>query len=388
MLDSINNICITGMGMVSSLGLDVVTCCAAARAGIVRSEELDYFRYRSPEDGAVESAIGHVVPVLTEGFEGFARILRLFQGGLANLQRQIPHAVWKSAHTAFYLSLANSRRVYTGLNLIQTKEIRQRRAEEAQEAEEYPQDDDGIVSRLLETASRASAWPDEPFLQFVTTSGHSGVAEALGKALYDLRAGRVEVAVVGGVDSLLEEDTLLWLQSAGRLKTAGIASSLQPGEAGAFLLLETIRNARLRGAPVFGIVENLRLGKEVNTLLSGDTPRGVGLMEVISGIIDNPGRKNTYPAWLITDQNGEPYRAMEWGNAMVRLTARSQVFAEPVLWYPAVSFGDTGAASGAVSLCMASCAFDRGYAPSKRVAVISSSDGVSRAAVLLKAPEK
>ena len=88
----------------------------------------------------------------------------------------------------------------------------------------------------------------------------------------------------------------------------------------------------------------------------------------------------------ITDQNGESYRAMEWGNTMVRLTARSQTFAEPLLWYPAASFGDTGDASGAVSLYMSSCAFERGYAPAKTVVVISSSDGPSLAAVLLKAP--
>ena len=78
------------------------------------------------------------------------------------------------------------------------------------------------------------------------------------------------------------------------------------------------------------------------------------------------------------------YRAMEWGNAVIRLVGNSQAFAEPVLWYPAASFGDTGAASGAVALCIAVNAFARGYAPAQTVAILSSAEDSSRAAVLLK----
>ena len=76
---------------------------------------------------------------------------------------------------------------------------------------------------------------------------------------------------------------------------------------------------------------------------------------------------------------------MEWGNAVVRLVAQSPRFAEPVLWYPAASFGDTGAASGAVALCMAIRAFERGYAPAQTATIISSADGSNRAAVRVTA---
>jgi 3-oxoacyl-[acyl-carrier-protein] synthase-1 len=90
------------------------------------------------------------------------------------------------------------------------------------------------------------------------------------------------------------------------------------------------------------------------------------------------------PIWFITDQNGELYRATEWGNVVVRLVGYSQAFADPVLWYPAASFGDTGAVSGAVAICMAVNAFARGYAPAQTVAILSSAEDPSRAAVLLK----
>lgn len=379
-------VCITGLGMVASLGYDVATVCAAARAGIVRPAELDYFPVRSPEDGEIAGVIGHPVPELTRGFEGFARLLRIAQAGLADLQRQAPHAPWISARTAFYLSLADPRREYTGLALIQDEESRQGREEEAQEAEqESPDEDMGLP--LLQTAAQLTGWPGESFLRFVTTSGHTGAAEAICEACKDLHEGRVEAAIIGGVDSLLEEDTLVWLESTSRLKTPSVPAGLQPGEAGAFLLLETAQGAKTRGGRLFGVVQDVRLGKESKSLLSGDPPTGTGLTEVLTGIMGGAGWQDIIPVWLITDQNGEPYRATEWGNTIVRLVARSRAFTEPMLWHPAASVGETGAASGAVSLCIAARAFTRGYAPARTVAVLSSADSSLRAAVLIKMPD-
>jgi 3-oxoacyl-[acyl-carrier-protein] synthase-1 len=86
--------------------------------------------------------------------------------------------------------------------------------------------------------------------------------------------------------------------------------------------------------------------------------------------------------WVISDLNGEPYRAIDWGNALVR---RIRALAEPVLWCPALWFGDTGAASGAVALCLAARAFERSYAPAPWSLVLSSADGPDRAAVIVTA---
>ena len=245
-------ICITGLGMVSSLGYDVVTACAAARAGLVRSQELDYFPIRSLVDGEIAGVIGYPIPELTRGFEGFARLLRITHAGLADLQQQVPHAPWASAHSAFYLSLPDPRRIYRGLDLMQDEESRQGRAQEAAEAQQLPLDEESGL-RLLHTATHIIGWPSAPFLQFVTVSGHTGIAEALAHALQDLRTGQVETAIVGGADSLLEESTLTWLENTGRLKTSGAPAGLQPGEAGAFVLLETVIVPECEGAVSLGL---------------------------------------------------------------------------------------------------------------------------------------
>src|SRR5215813_4737977 len=107
-------IAITGRGMVASLGHDVDTCCAAARAGLVRSQPLDY-QVDSPDDSVGESAIGCPVPFLTAGFEGEARLLRLAQAGLTDLLRHVPEAPRTLASIPCYLSLPNPFRSYTGV---------------------------------------------------------------------------------------------------------------------------------------------------------------------------------------------------------------------------------------------------------------------------------
>lgn len=374
-------VCITGRGMVTSLGHDVVTSCAAARAGIARAVGLDYFPVLAPDDWDPLSLTVHQAPLLTEGFEGKVRLLRLAHAGLANLQHQVPDAPWTYARTAFYLSLPDPLRVHSGLALIEDEEDRQRLTEEAQEAEDEPLDEE-MPSDLLEKAVRLSGWRGELSLQFVTTSGHTGVAEALHAAATDLHNGDVELAVVGGLDSLLNGDTLWWLASRGRLKTPNAPAGLQPGEAGVFLLLELWQNAKVRGAQIFGILKDLSFGAEPKSLIEAHVPLGFGLEELLAPLAKSAGWAERHIVWIITDQNGEMYRATEWGNALVRLVANCKAFEDPVLWYPAASFGDTGAASGAISLCMASSAFDRGYAPSRTATIVSSADGTQRAAML------
>jgi 3-oxoacyl-[acyl-carrier-protein] synthase-1 len=87
--------------------------------------------------------------------------------------------------------------------------------------------------------------------------------------------------------------------------------------------------------------------------------------------------------WLIVDLNGEPHRATEWGYAMVRLRASFAAFAEPRVWYTAASFGDVGAASALIGICLSVRSWERDYAPGESAVVASVSDGEARAAVAI-----
>jgi 3-oxoacyl-[acyl-carrier-protein] synthase I len=376
-------IAVTARGMVCSLGDDVVTSCAAARAGIVRSAELDCLEVRSPEDGRTENVVGHPIPDLTLGFEGFGRLLRLTQLGLLDLSRQVSGVRFDDPHTGFYLALPPRNRHLTASDLVQDEDARRTLQEEASEqAAEAPRDE-ALAQRLLLAASRVLGWPGAPVLSFEARSGHTGMAEALDRAQQDLRAGRVRAAVVGGVDSLVEEDTLAWLDLTGRLKSAKTPAGLQPGEAAAFVLLERVAKAETRGASILGLIETVGHAEEPSPLVSGQAPTGAGIATVLAQLA-TLGWGTDPPAWVITDQNGEPYRARDWGTALVRLLARHPGLAHTVLWYPAATLGDTGAATGAVSLCLALGAFARHYAPATTTAILSCADGKSRSAIFAR----
>ena len=122
---------ITASGMVSSLGCNVETSCAASRAGIVRTSELDYFPTRSPVDGAASGISGHVIPELTRGFEGYARLSRIAKGALSDLIRKMSGAFWHSQRVGFYLSLPADWRNYSGSNLIADKKTKKDMSDKA-----------------------------------------------------------------------------------------------------------------------------------------------------------------------------------------------------------------------------------------------------------------
>ena len=371
-------IAITGMGMVSSLGYDVKNACAAARAGIVRSEEVD-FSVQSPDDGSIIKLIGHQIPELTRGFVGFARLLRITQAGLTDLQEQVPDRPWEKLKTGFYLSLPDQKRIYTGFDLLADDEFHKQLMEESKNFDV----DANFSEQLIKTAALLNNWTKIPSLQFATQRGHTGISETIRKAEEEIHAGKVDLAIVGGIDSLFDSDTLSWLESTGRLKTSEFPAGLQPGEAGAFFLLESIREATRRGGKVYSHIKNVMFGEELNSLLSGKLSSGNALAQILTDIIKT-GEIETDHIWVLTDQNGENFRAIEWGNANVNIITHLKSFQDVKLWYPAISFGDTGAAYGAVSICLSVSAAQRGYAPAMNTIVISSDEDVQRSGILLR----
>ena len=89
-------------------------------------------------------------------------------------------------------------------------------------------------------------------------------------------------------------------------------------------------------------------------------------------------------AFFISDLNGETYRAHEWGGVLVRLKETQGNLLDSLQhWCPALGFGDTGAASGAVSVCVANAAFERGYAPALDAVILSAADDGQRSVMCL-----
>jgi hypothetical protein len=371
---------IVACGMVSSLGHDVASACAAARAGLARPTELPFVVAEA--DGSPGLATGHPVPLLGGAFEGDARLIRLLEGAFRDLARQLAPDVLTTGKLGVYLSLPASDRLYTGLDLIPGEDDRMAYLESLPDR---PHVDELVRGKkVIATAMRLADVTASPVSVAVSTTGNAGVIAMYEVARQELDSRVVDHAVVGGVDSLLAPPTLRWLQTIGRLKSAERPTGLAPGEAAALSLVSSPSQRARTGQSTHGCIRQITRASCPTSFLSGQPARGTGQFQVLYALTQRVGET----PWVIVDQNGEEHRASDWGNALIRLHAKAEASAAPLLWFPAVAFGDTGGAAGAVATCMAVRAHVRGYAPSPHAIVLTSSDGPDRAGCLVSAREE
>lgn len=366
-----NMVYVRAHSMVSSLGCDVGTACASARAGLSRAREIGSVKLASTITGEAEPVIGHSVPLLTQGFEGDARLQRLLSGGLNSLKAHISDEVSRDHDSVgFYLSLPTPERLSQGQELIPDEDSRDQTHTVGLNGREYG--DTTFAHALLVQAAQHSGWSGKIDLRFVALSGHTGGAECILAAERDLDNGTIALAIVGAADSLLDEATLVWLQTTNRLKYSDLPIGLVPGEACVFVALST--DAQNSQAEIGAI----GLCAESKTLLSGETSVGEGLAEALNiALVGTKWQQDTH-TWIISDQNGEVYRANEWGHALARARGAWPALEKPIVWLPAISYGDTGAASALIAVCTALQAFARNYAPSPGAVITSSSEGALR----------
>ncbi len=211
--------------------------------------------------------------------------------------------------------------------------------------------------------------------------GRAAALAALHHAARHLRDGRVTVALVGGVDSLLRRAPLARLAEAGVLRTDENPRGIIPGEAAAFVVLEAAPRA---GRALATLAASATA--EEPTAGTDDPNQGVGLTRAFREARAGAPKLERFPR-VICDLNGEHYRTREWGYAYVR--ALGDAHAAPDgpsgadLWHPADCIGDSGAGSGALDVVWGVTAMQKGYALSPHTLVWGASDGPLRAAVLL-----
>jgi hypothetical protein len=369
---------IVARSLLTALGADAQTSCASARAGLVRTELTEGMRYSSTIDGKTAPIVVCAVPLITSGFEGRARLERLLATALAELK--IPVALGERSRIACYMSVPSERRHVRGLELMSSDSTRALYAEMGDELA-MREDDPAAMQTLLATAASQAGLRPVPDLRLVSYSGHAGGIECIAAAMTDLDAKRVDLAIVCGLDSLLDESTMAWLNVTDRLKLPDMPVGMRPGEACALVGLARPDHPCSAGSPAEII--HVGQGFEERTLLSGKASVGSALAELLDGAGTGAGWNRELEAWIVSDQNGETYRAMELAYAVVRTRERWPALGELQVWIPAESFGDTGSASAIVGVCVAMAAFERGYAPGRSAVVASASDAGARGALVL-----
>lgn len=367
---------IQGVGAVTSLGLDADNIFAAARAGFSRAAPSDMFTVRDPDSGEGQGVTVHEVPMVAYGFEGLARLQQLINAGLADLKRHTDPNFFAGDPVHFYLGLPSLKRALSGGALLSDDDMHK---EWDQQQQEQPEFDEALVGTMLNKGLAAVGLTGQVQLAGLNVSGHAAGGVLVEQAMNDIQQGHVVKAVLGGIDTYLGFHTINWLDYTQRLKNDDNPEAMQPGEGAAFVALAP--NTMVQGTGV--VIKQVATGHEVDSLLSGERSIGRALAQAILQAskpqIDSPTQFKS--PWFITDHNGESYRANEWGNVITLIKSRRAELEDPDTWFPAINFGDTGAAFAPLAIAQAYIAFQRRYVAGENAIVCASSDNGLRAAL-------
>lgn len=358
---------LTGLGMVSSLGWGVVSSCAAIRAGLTRPRPLYDVHVPDSELLGPVPLVGHPIPELTDGFGPLGRWLQLALACVADM-RETTHLP-PTSDVRFWGQ--------TGWLCVLPH------LDPARYLEVQDFGSDLMRSSWLERLGQLLGlnWPRQAV--HCIHAGHAGTAAALQLAQQLLASRQAERLVLLALDSYLDETSLEWLLMHRRLKTPDHPVGLMPGEAGACLLVEHPHAAHQRGAPVLATIEAVATDNETGSRITGQPGTGEKLARTLEHVLPQ-APSGGFVGDLISDLNGEEWRARSWGSVQVRL--RDRLGERTRLLLPASSLGDVGAASGAVGLCMATRAFARKYSVGGRAVIVSSAEHGEVGAIRVHAP--
>jgi 3-oxoacyl-[acyl-carrier-protein] synthase I len=190
----------------------------------------------------------------------------------------------------------------------------------------------------------------------VIARGRVAGALALAEARQLIYEERVPLCIIAGADSFLVAATLSAYQEKDRLLTSKNSNGFIPGEAGAAVLVGL--PGRSPGPELHCL--GLGAGREKATIDSEEPMRADGLVAAFRAAFADAGRTIDDLDFRITDSNGEQYWFKEAALALTR-TIRVIKFGFDI-WHPADCIGEVGAAIGPCALGVALAATRKRYA--------------------------
>ena len=327
-------------GLVTSVGFDAPSTCAALRAKLTNPSETRF------ADSAGQWLMAHQIPFDTP-WRGLDRLAHAGAMAIAECLADVPREEWASI--PLLLSLAEPER---------------------------PGRLEGLDHRLfalIETQLGVSFHAESALIAHGRISTVLGLATAR-KLLY---TGLAKHVVLAACDSLVHGPTLKTFDRAGRLLKASNSNGWMPGEgSGAVLLTMPDDEApELRCTGLGVAVEQASIDSE-------QPLRGDGLASAIRNAMDEANRAMHEMDFRLADLSGEQYYFKEAALAMARtLMRRKELFD---LWHPAEGTGEIGAASGLAMLAVMDAACRKGYAPGPRAVAHFANDSGQRAAAILE----
>jgi 3-oxoacyl-[acyl-carrier-protein] synthase-1 len=339
---------IIGLGARTPLGLASDASAAAVRGALSVIGQHPFF-----VDKTGEPMMMACDAVLPADLDGTNRYLELARPSLAEALRPL-----------------TNRRGATGVitTIVGLPEKRPGRAEDLESV---------LAADLVETANQLGL-----SLQVQTISyGHSSGLMALDAAVRRIRAGEIDVCLVGGVDSYIQGETLEWLDQNRQLMSGVNRSGFAPGEAAGFCLVASSIFARRAGVQPVARVVSVFTALEPKRIKTDTICIGEGLAAAIRGACAALDPAAGKVEQTFCDMNGERYRSTEYTYALMRT---SRFFAWTRVAHPADCWGDIGAASGPLFACLAVASWSRAYATGPRALLWTSSESGYRAAAVLE----
>lgn len=331
---------ILGAGMVTAVGLDAPSSCAAIRCAIDNFQETRFM------DSGGEWLLGACVP-LEQPWRGREKLVHMASRAIAEALDALPGI--NPQHVPLLLGVAELERPgrLAGLDVSLIADIEQQ------------------LGVRFHAASN------------VIARGRVSGGVALLNAR-KLMAGEHAHVLVAGVDSFLSAPVLAAYEQRERLLCSKNSNGFIPGEAGAAVLL---------GRPVAGDLPQLTcvglgFGIERSTIDAEDIPlRADGLTQAVRSALQEAGCGLEAMDYRLTDISGEQYYFKEASLALSRnLRVRKAFFH---LWHPADCIGETGAAIGPAMLAVALAASRKGYGDGPNIFCHLGNDAGERAVALL-----
>ncbi len=326
-------------GLVTGVGLDAPSTCAAIRSAIDNFQET---RFR---DSGGEWLMGCEVP-FAEALRGEARLLKMAARAIAECLDGLERRDCESM--PLLLCLAEAERP--------GRIVRN-------DAQFLRQLEDELGIRFHEKSA-------------VIAQGHVSAAIALHQARHLIDQGGVAHVLVAACDSLLVGAALKDCEERERLLTSQNSNGFIPGEGAAALLVGALP------ATAQGQLGCHGLGFAIEKAhVDSDEPlRADGLTAAIRQSLADAGCGESVLQFKVIDASGGEYAFKEAALAFSRLDRTKRT--EFDVWHPADCIGEVGAAIGLVMIAVLKSACEKAYAKGSRVLLHLGNDNGRRASMI------
>jgi 3-oxoacyl-[acyl-carrier-protein] synthase I len=330
-------IAIRSTGLVTSVGLDAPSSCAAIRAKLTNPSDTQFI----PSGG--EPIIAHQVN-LDVPWRGVKKLAHMATMAIEECMVNIGRNEWSGIPLLLCVAENDRPGRLDGLDTELFMEIQ----------------------TLLDTKFSADS--------SVVAGGRVSTGVALARARKLIYEKNYAQVLVVATDSLLTWPTLRSYVADDRILTSSNSNGFIPGEASAALLV-TLPS---------GVAElqcvGMGFGVEKAHINSDDPLRGDGLTFAVKSAIADAECEMHDMDYRIADLSGEQYYFKEASLALNRVLRKRKEELE--IWHPAESIGEVGATAGAASLAVMLMAAVKAYSPGQHSLLHLANDDGARVAII------